>query len=191
MDNNISTDYLSQKLDSLCVTGQFIEIYHDFEEGKGFTVAKILSIRDDYVLYQCISPNGEYDGYVVDSTSDISRICIDTQYIKKIEKLKYSDTQNRSPILSDLYSDNSIDLLSILLKYSFEQKCMVSLSLLSDENPSITGLICELSTCGLSMHLIDEYGISDGSVYLRISDIRRIVSDDINARQIKKLYELQ
>lgn len=74
----------------LCKQHKLCGIYTDRDEADTFEAGYIETFDEEYLLMSAVSPDGEYDGYVVIPVKNIFQIDYDNIYLKDVEKL-YKD----------------------------------------------------------------------------------------------------
>lgn len=186
---NFNEDFLTDILSQLKTQQKLVEIYHEYLGNNRFSVAYIVLVSNQHVLYECVSPEGRYDGFVVEPIDSISRINTDTLYTKTIGMLLSSNKINSIYDHQDFHMSDNQNLLNTLVEYSFAQQCCVSVSLLDGNTTEITGVITSVFPSGISMRIFDEYGNDDGLSYIRFSDIFKFTSDGIEEQKLKKLND--
>ena len=74
-------------LNDLCREGIYVAVYGNSETPSKFMFGRILCVGDTRFAMLLISPNGEYDGIVVDDLEDIIRVAAHGKYHEKMMKL--------------------------------------------------------------------------------------------------------
>ena len=65
---------LFDTLKNICKKMNFVSIYSNFDDTEKFIYGKVLCVNEDEVLIYMLSPNGDYDGILVQQTADIFRV---------------------------------------------------------------------------------------------------------------------
>lgn len=147
-------------------------IYTNANETTKFNFGSVLAANyEEFALYM-ISPDGNYDGILLEKTSRLYRIDQGGQYYKKMQALMNS---SKLPNLDFDLCEESIK--ESLLNIAFKTKKIVSIELVDSENFDIIGIIEEIKNNLCRIRLIDEYGTEDGMSYVLVEDITSISFD--------------
>ena len=154
--------------------------YTNEQEGDKFLVGYIQELIDDKILILNVGIHGEFDGYTVMYIDNIFRMEISSRYLNKIKKLQSFNQQDMVKI------DTSKNLIEDLLNTAKEKEYIVAV-VYGDDLEEVSGLVISVGD-SITILQINEYGEEDGETYIHLDIIDRIVMDDAECRDIKKLY---
>lgn len=167
----------------LCNEGTYVAVYDDSSNSSKFKFGKFLCVDETRFAMLLVSPNGDYDGIVVDDTNDVFRIDSCGRYHDKMAKLFRLCIENY-----ELPSIEPSCIASSILSFAKETKRIVSIELLDSEIVDVVGFIESISEEVCRIHVVDEYGYDDGFAFVDISSISQITLDSEDEQRIAKLY---
>lgn len=154
------------------------------EDSNKFLYGKLLSVNDCEFALIMYTPCGEYDGIIVKSIEDITRIEYDGQYDQKMQKVLSRNLDAEKYII-----DNSL-ITSSILELSLKLNKIVSIELLGSGYDDVVGFVDEISDNKCTVKLIDEYGYEDGYSFILISDITQVMFDGERESLFLKLWQI-
>lgn len=160
-------------------------IYADYNDTSKFHFGTIMAVNEEEIAIQMISPDGENDGIVVISITNINRVETNSLYVQKMKKL----CAGGSLFLNDLEIDNNNIINSILL-FAFKEKEVVSIELIDSGYNDVIGIIEEIDDVECKIKQFNEYGYVDGELYFRINDITKVAvltQDEKRVMRLKKI----
>lgn len=162
---------------------QNIAIYSNSDDTTKFAYGRPLCMDDvDFALY-LISPNGEYDGILVQEINEILYIERDEQYAQKMQTLC---AEHRFPEIR-LPSEAESVKTNILL-YAKENKKVVALEVQYSGIDDITGFVETLENGLCTIKELDAFGQVQGTAYVETDRITQISCDSQNEQRILWLY---
>lgn len=176
-------DILYEKLILLSENKELVSIYYDGDTEQ-FYAGYILGVNDEEILFQHISPNGKYDGYVLKKLSSIYRIGYDESYLKKITKLYGFETRKHEEIDIDINN-----LMISFLKRAIENSWITVIELYDSGLDDIQGIIEKVDPKCIAVKKVTDEGEYDGMTYFDASAVTRIECDTENEQSIKRLME--
>lgn len=146
------------------------EISSDTGNSNKFTVGYILDCDDDFALIETVSAAGRHNGFICLCLDDIYEIRTGTDYIANIEKLMpyYSFSRKDLPLGNGKVLDAVIDYVR-----NANKVC----SVLSVSETRICGLLEDYNSDYITIGILDNYGGTDGTGYIRTDDITEIEFD--------------
>lgn len=158
-----------------------IAIYTNENDGDAFSVGYICDLKQDKVLLLNVGVHGEYDGYTAMYINDMFRIECDSKYLDKINKLMSFVVDEK------MIEANQNDILVFLIEKAINDNNILAIRY--NDDSEIRGYVKKMNAV-LSVVEIDEYGYEDGENIISISNINRIVLDDVECRDLEKLYKI-
>ncbi len=172
-------------IDDLHKADSYVAVYDNSADVFQFKFGKFLCMNESRFAMLLISPNGDYDGIVVDNTEDIFRIDSCGRYHEKMAALKSFSIESLS---LPCFDPQCIDM-SILL-YAKELKRLVSIELHDSGYFDVVGLVEDVSEGVCRIHIINEYGESDGCSFINMDSISKISCDSEDERRVMRLYQI-
>lgn len=169
-------------LRKLYKTKNFVSIYSNLEETEKFIYGKILCVNEDEILIYMLSPNGNYDGMLVQQTPNIFRIEYGGEYESKMKLL----SSNYDLPDFDFPADESNIGLS-MLRNVLNNKKMVSIELLSSGIYDIVGIVEKIDETTCKIKQYNDYGFEDGYSIINLDDITKICCDSEEELRIERL----
>ncbi len=170
-------------LNDLCREGTYVAVYGNSETPSKFMFGRILCVGDTRFAMLLISPNGEYDGIVVDDLEDIIRVAAHGKYHEKMMKLICPNEVNlQLPDIDESHIDRSV------LIYAKETNRLVSIELEESGAVDVCGFVEEVSEATCKILEVDEYGFQDGDSVLDLRSISQISMDSADENRVMKLY---
>ncbi|MDD2269061.1 MAG: hypothetical protein PHY15_05860 [Eubacteriales bacterium] len=172
-------------LKMLCEEGKYASIYTNTQDTSKFHYGKVLAVNDSEVLIYMISPNGTFDGVILEPLKAVLRIEIDGQYDAKMKKLFSSE-------LMVAFNEklDSLNLKRSLLQIAQKTNKIVSLELIYSGFDDVVGFIKALHDEICEIQVVDEYGFKDGQSFVKLDDITKICYASEDEERILKLYKL-
>ena len=169
---------------SLCEESAYVSVYGDPMEVAKFKFGKFLCVGDFRTVMLLVSPNGDYDGIVVNNTEDVFRVDSCGHYHEKMGKLiNFCIDSVELPCIDKACIDLSI------LSFAKERKKIVSIELHDSGFADVVGFVDEVDEKVCRIHVIDEYGYDDSCSYVDLNSISQIVLDSEDERRIARLYQ--
>lgn len=169
-----------EQLTKLKDANSIVAIYTNENDGDVFSVGYICELKQDKVLLLNVGVHGEYDGYTAMYVDDIFRIETDSKYLDKIKKLMTFNVNEK------MLEANLEDVFVFLLNKAVNDNNIFAIQYNNDSE--IRGYVKEIKNV-LSVIEIDEYGCEDGKNIINIRNINKIVVDDVECRDLEKLYQ--
>lgn len=167
----------------LCDEGTFVSVYDNLSDTSRFKFGKFLCVNEDRFAMLLISPNGDYDGIVVDDTDDVFRIGSCGRYHDKMAKLSSLCMESiKLPCIDPSCIDLSI------LSFAKETRSIVSIELRDSGFVDVVGFIESVAGECCQIHVVDEYGYDDGCTFVDMSSISQIALGSEDEQRITKLY---
>ncbi len=151
----------------LCKTQKMASIYTDVQNTNKFHYGTISYVNTDEIVISLISPNGNFDGFILIPTDLVYRIEFGGQYDEKMQKLiTQSDCKK-------IFLEQN-DLKTSLLKNALKTHNVISIELMDSGYYDVIGFVEMLDENLCKFRCIDEYGIEDGETIFEINDITKI-----------------
>lgn len=144
----------------------------------------VRAVDEDYVLLNCVDPNGLYDGYRVLEIDDITRIDYGGKYEKMIETLT-SKKQSKKHSMIDIVGN---DVLVSLLNHAMEHQLLM-IAQLQGCDDTIPYFIPTKIGEVITGQIYDIYGQTDGNTCFLLEEIEELGCDSTTAQDIKLLME--
>lgn len=161
-------------------SNELVALYSSEYDCDKFSVGYIYELKDDKILILNVGVHGEFDGYMVMYVDDIFRIETKSRYINKVSKLQSFKMPEKFEVnLTD-------DLFMDLVKISKEYKRIVAVAY-GEEFEEIRGFVTEIGNA-ITFLQVNEYGEEDGETSIALEMISKIVFDDVECRDVEKLY---
>lgn len=167
----------------ICEQEEFVSLYTNKMDTTKFMWGKILSVNENQVMIQSISPNGEQDGIQTKLLDSVIRIEIYSQYAEKMKKLLRDSTEYNNPVL---HKTNE-NLFEVNLNFALKYNKIVSIELLNSGYNDIIGYVTDVNNGICKISQVDEYGNNDGISYIDIANITQISTDSIDEQRIQRL----
>lgn len=162
---------------------QDIAVYSNAADTTKFAYGKLLCVDDiNFALY-LISPNGEYDGILVQEINEILYIEYDEPYAQKMQKLCATHVFPEVCFPSETESVKTDTLL-----YAKENGKVVALEVQYSGMDDITGFVETLENGLCAVEELDAFGQPQGTAYVEIDRITQISCDSQNEQRILYLY---
>ena len=158
-----------------------IALYTNENNCDAFSVGYICDLEQERVLFLNVGVHGEYDGYTVLCINDIFRIECNGKYLDKMKKL-ISFAIDEKIIL-----DSKESVLAFLIAKAVNDNKILAIQY--NDDSEIKGYIKEVNTV-ISIMEIDEYGYEDGENIISMDSINKIVLDDVECRDLEKLFKI-
>ncbi len=165
-------------------TNTLIAIYTNKDKEETFAVGYINQLTKEEVIILHVGLHGEYDGYSACYIDDIFKIETNTKYLNKINILKDWEATDILPIIN-----TSNDFFTSLITTAMKNSKIVAIGCY-DLDTAIIGFLKSTLDNIIIISQIDEYGEQDGDTIICKDSINKIVIDDIECRDIEKLYDV-
>jgi len=162
----------------------FAALYSNFSDTTSFIYGKIIAVNEQHLLIYMISPDGNFDGFLMKKVDDIFRIETGGQYSRKMSRLISEDATTHS---SDIILSTD-DIPSSLLTASKTMQQVVAIEQMNSGINNVIGIVKNISGSCVAVSQIDEYGNADGVSYIQISDISQISYMSQDEQRIWKLW---
>lgn len=169
----------------ICEQEEFVSLYTNEMDTTKFMWGKILSVNENQVMIQSISPNGEPDGIQTKLLDSVIRIEICGQYTEKMKKLLRDSTEYNNSVLHKINEN----LFEVTLNYALQYNKITSIELLNSGYNDIIGYVTDVNNGVCKINQVDEYGNNDGISYVDIANITRISTDSIDEQRIQRLIQ--
>lgn len=166
-------------LKNLIKKKDLVALYTNVSNGNAFSVGYIRALVQEGVLLQSVGIHGEYDGYIAINVKDILRIETNSKYLEKIKKLiSFNINEKETEMCSE-------DAFIFLIKNAMDNNKIVAVQYADD--CEVRGYVKDIKEV-LSIVEVDEYGYEEGENIIELANINRVVVDDVECRDIEKLY---
>jgi len=159
--------------DSQCL----IEIHQD--DSNNFVVGSVIEFDEQWILLNAIAPAGTDDGFMLIERGSICAILMGTNYVRCLKNHR----ENNPPRILHINkkeNDNTSNLLHWCLYHIYQEKVLFSFLLFQEyEN---LGRIIEIDESFLVVQVINRDGYMNGTVIIKINDIKSISFDGIDER---------
>lgn len=164
--------------------GRFFSVYDETEDNSTFHVCRYLCSDSTTVLFQAITTRGYDDGFYLIPMDYIYRVDVDDEYTKRIEKLFHMHNQ---PLAQGICVSGENTLLVEFLCHAQKNKLITSLFL--DNGDDVTGWILNVDTkgCGVRIEQLTENGERNGTVFLSIENVEKVICNSGVERCIEML----
>ncbi len=166
-------------IDALSI-GDICAFYDD--EGEEYCVGFFLGSDEEFSMFQLITPRGFDDGLYITLTDSIYRVDVDTDYVKKINKLFWLHKQEMI-----VYQHNGGNLLEFILDHS-EQNDFAVTCVLGDDS-EIVGFIDARFEFGIRINCFDEFGKYAGQTYVSKDAVVKVGTNSVAMKNIKLLRD--
>lgn len=170
-------------LEKLKETQEWACIYYEDNPDGAFNFGKIAAVDEDLILIYSITPQGEYDGYHIESTDAVVRVDTDNRYIEKMSRILSKELPEMIA-LPDEYDD----LMEVIFGYAVKNQMYVSLALGDSGRYDVKGIALDMENGICKVQVLDEYGNPDGISRIDIDIITAMNCDEYSDRIIKRLY---
>lgn len=173
-------------LKSLCNGNVRAAIYDGYDDTSRFKFGRLLCVDDTHFALAAISPNGDYDGIIVDEIEDVFRVDACGRYHDKMAKLEQICWDKIE--FPDFTQD---EIIQSLLRFAQNARRPISFELNNSGVKDVSGFVDGISDRVCKIHSIDEYGYSDGHSYIDMDSITQIEFDSEDEQRIARLYDAQ
>ncbi len=142
-------------------------VYDSDDNIDKFDVGFIIAVDDDFALMSGICPNGDNDGYYLKSVDSLYKIEVNSQYNRKIEILH----SGKDTVFNQISEYDPKNVFWSILKLLKKQQELCSFYLFDSDSSNVIGCIEEFDDNIVKISAYNEYGLLDGTVYIRIGDI--------------------
>lgn len=163
-------------------TNTLLAIYTNKDNEETFAVGYINQLTEEEVIILHVGLHGEYDGYSACYIDDIFKIETNTKYLNKINILKDGNNTEKLTIIT---TDN--DCFTSLITTAMKNRNIIAIGC-SDLDMAIIGFLKSNLDDTVIVSQINEYGEQDGEAIICKDSINKIVIDDVECREIEKLY---
>ena len=163
-----------------------VSIFSDCYDQSSCSVGLVENVTNNDVRLNSISPDGEFAGKEVRPLEAICRIDYGGLYEKKIELL----WKNRGNVYKEFSFESSTDesLIIDTIKRAKTESFVVELWT-DDKDNSILGYIEDVKEDFIKILSIDEYGRSNGIVYLKTQAVLGVDCGTIRCQKFDFLYK--
>lgn len=144
----------------------------------------IESYNENEIIIAHITPTGLYDGYIYEMIDNIFRIDYDSVYEKKIEKLYKLKKQKHDPIEEN--AENNGAIFFDILDRAMKKDLIVSLKF---EDYILSGFVTSYSDDTVTISLVDDNGVKDGTSCVNIDDVCALRLDTDYEQDLKLLIQ--
>lgn len=164
----------------------FAAVYSNKQTFSTFAVGQITGYTDLYLCMLCFSESGSFDGYYLIRIDRVFRIEVGSQYLNNIQTLNELNKEKVDEFLPSSKGDTLWGLFDYALKNNLVSAIQVGDDLNYD---TIRGYVSSQSESTVSVKQLSINGELDGEVCLEKNDIYRIFVDDVECRNIDKLFK--
>lgn len=160
MLTEILTQYVGKK--------ELVEFHCNKNNTTKFHIGYVIACNNDQFVSLLISPEGYFDGYMLEDIDDIIFLQSSGKYEKKIETLiKYQKTKIN---FIELENEN---LVYSSLEYAMNTGSLISIEAVDSDYWDGIGFIEMLDHEVCKIKQVDDYGLNDGERYFRLEDITK------------------
>ena len=145
-----------------------------------FLAGYLVGLYDEYALFLCFDPYGQFDGYCLKRIEKIFRAVTDTQYLQALDKL----IEKRE--IADPFGGAGLTLKDVFSRLA-KEKILCSVELFGDADTMTYGFIKDISDDGITMREIDRYGKDEGTVYFLLEDVTTVCFDSQDEKKRRSL----
>ena len=145
-----------------------------------FLAGYLIGLYDEYALFLCFDPYGQFDGYCFKRIENIFRAETDSQYLRAMEKL----IEKRE--IADPFGGAEVTLKDVFSRLA-KEKVLCSVELFDDADTMTYGFITEVSDDGIVMREIDRDGKNDGAVCFLPQDVTTVCFDSRDEKKRRSL----
>lgn len=146
---------MTEVLKKLKGTDAPVAVYH--RNTNAFCAGRVREADDEFVLIECISPSGQFDGFCCLRIEEILKIDAGTRYLKNLAKV-YRYYNEEIPPLK--LSPKSV--LEGFLDYVIKSKRLCTMEIGFEEFDELKGYLIARDWSLVEMRLVDESGAADG-----------------------------
>lgn len=149
------------------------------DDNEKFVVGFIKAVSREMFLLELRTPNGNYDGMLLNRIEDLHRIETKGKYLEKINILCKAKGTN----LSRYDCINAENLLEYLLGFAQKNSLIISIETDSDYD---VGFVRNCNSNFIELETLDEYGKLDLTVYVPKEEITHVeyYSESMNCYEI-------
>lgn len=173
----------TEELNRIKKQGKLVSIYTNRNDTCKFIVGYVIGVNKQDFILALITPDGEYDGFLLKEVDSIYKIVEDELYLGRLLKL-VSIKQTK---VESIFKSN--DLKNELLEFAQKHHKIVSIELINSGYDDCIGFVNSINETMCKVQVINESGIPDGISTIMKSDITQISYDDTDNRPRKLLYE--
>ncbi|WP_238882330.1 hypothetical protein [Clostridium sp. YIM B02551] len=173
---------MKRKLEDLKKNKKAASFYTDENNTSKFLFGYIVDYNDDFFIVAMISPDGQYDGFVLREISSIVRINVDGKYENKILELA-----KHNKIIHEKFTLQDDNFISEFLRFAEQQEYIVSIELLNSGFYDVQGYIEAIEDDNCNIKQVNEYGEEDGVSLIKLIDITKISCNSLDEKVLKVL----
>ena len=163
---------------------QFVCVHADIENLNKFIYGKICWVDEEFFVVSMVSPDGEYDGFLIKKINDIIFIEHSLKYDNKMSIL-LRDKEYKERNLQ-IVTNN---ILEWGLLFAKKNNFIVSVEFDHSGVNNVVGFVDSIKANICTMKQVDEYGIEDGESYFALSDISQICIDSSDEKRLATLFK--
>lgn len=150
-------------------SGEQICLYTERDAPGGFAYGRLLAVSGPHFALYLVSPDGAFDGVLVEGIDRVLRVEAGGLYQEKMERLC------RFASLPPFPQALEGDLVAAVLAAARKMGKIVSVEVDESGEDDFAGFVAEPQN-GLCRFLrVDEYGMEDGEAFVRPADVTRVV----------------
>lgn len=163
--------------------GLHVAVYTDPSDTTKFAYGKLLCTDNENFAMYLISPDGEYDGILVQEIAAIQYLEISERYDRKIKTLcaGHSMPEVHIPAAAE-------DVKTDVLLYAKAAGKIVAIEVNSSGLDDLTGCVEKVEGNICKIKQVDPFGNEDGIAFADINRITQISCDSLNEQRILYLY---
>lgn len=148
---------------------ELIEVYTDRDDTSTYHEGYVMACNEDYCAMALVSPQGRFDGYILERIDRIYSVQAGGPYEKKIQTLmKYCNTR-----INYIELDDS-NLIFSFLDYARSTGSIVSLDVFGSDAENGIGFVYTVDHEMCFLKQVDLYGMNYNESYFMLEDISRI-----------------
>lgn len=167
-----------QNLISCVENREIVSIFCDDSNPSTFLTGRVLNVTEDELLLCHISPDGYYDGFIWIPTRYLFRVNIGGKYERKIQTLYQFRKQSHPTVPIKDCLQNS------LLSFCLTRNLIVSVEL---ESTTLRGQLVHFDKDIVSLSLLDDYGLPNGTSHVLNEQIISIAVDTSHEQNLRIL----
>lgn len=175
--------FYNEKLVLLSERKKLVSIYCSDDTEK-FYAGYILEVNHEDILFQHITPNGKYDGYILKKTASVYRVGYDESYLDKVQKLYEFEVKKHKEINID-----ANNIMVSFLNEASKNNWITVIELCDSDFDDVQGMVIAVNSDCIAVQKIDDQGRCDGVTYFDADTVTRVECDAEEGQSLKLLIK--
>lgn len=175
---------MKKMLETIVQQQTIVSIFFDRGNPDSPVVGRVISFDGGNILMSVFSPSGVWDGYLVRKLADLFRIEQGGLYERKIALLAESRGQAESE--HSIQVNPAENVQSQLFRLAKTEERIIGVGQV-ETDVLLYGFVNEVLEKTLSLALLNDYGINDGSSIVLLDDVDFFELSSIECRSLKIL----